>query len=80
MQHEYAGTSGNGVFRSTAPVVVLCSRDLDHDGIVGGADLGLVLSSWGSCPAGCPADFNLDGSVDGADLGSMLAAWGSCGG
>jgi len=25
-------------------------EDLDHNGVVNGADLGLVLSNWGSCP------------------------------
>lgn len=49
--------------------------DLNGDGIVNGADLGFLLSDWGSC-AGCPADLNDDGRVSGADLGMLLAAWG----
>lgn len=48
--------------------------DLNGDGIVNGADLGLLLGSWGVC-AGCPADLNGDGIVNGADLGLMLGAW-----
>lgn len=27
-----------------------CSADLNHDGIVNGADLAIVLGSWGPCP------------------------------
>ena len=48
--------------------------DLNGDGIVNGADLGLLLGSWGVC-VGCPADLNEDGIVNGADLGLMLGAW-----
>ncbi len=48
--------------------------DLNGDGIVNGADLGILLSSWGPC-AGCAADLDGDGDVDGADLGILLAAW-----
>ncbi|MFO0873626.1 MAG: hypothetical protein U0575_06595 [Phycisphaerales bacterium] len=47
------------------------------DGMVNGADLGILLSSWGPCP-GCAADINGDGVVDGSDLGLLLAAWGAC--
>jgi FixJ family two-component response regulator len=49
--------------------------DLNGDGIVDGADLGLLLGEWGPCTAACDADFNMDGQVDGADLGLLLAAW-----
>ncbi len=52
--------------------------DLNGDGIVDGADMGLLLSSWGPCP-GCPADLNGDGIVDGADMGLLLANWTSGG-
>jgi hypothetical protein len=45
---------------------------------VNGADLGLMLSSWGSCP-GCAEDLNYDGTVNGLDLGMLLGTWGSCG-
>ncbi len=48
--------------------------DLNGDGVVDGADLGILLQSWGVCP-GCPADLNDDGVVDGADLGILLQAW-----
>ncbi len=53
-----------------------CPSDLDGDGTVGGADLGILLSAWGTAdPA---ADLNGDGTVGGGDLGLMLGAWGPC--
>ena len=54
-----------------------CVADLTGDGQVGGADLGILLSSWGGAGAG---DLNSDGTIDGQDLGAMLGAWGACGG
>lgn len=52
------------------------SADLNGDGIVDGADLGLLLGAWGPCPSSCcAADLNLSGEVDGADLGLLLGAW-----
>jgi predicted dienelactone hydrolase len=48
--------------------------DLNGDGTVDGADLTILLSSWGAC-AGCPADLNDDGTVDANDLANLLAAW-----
>lgn len=48
--------------------------DLNGDGQVNGADLGILLGAWGSADAG--ADLNHDGIVDGADLGLLLAGWG----
>ena len=42
-----------------------CEFDLNGDGIVDGADMGLLLSSWGS-------------PYDGADLGQLLSSWGLC--
>lgn len=50
------------------------SPDLDGDGVVGGADLGLLLAAWG----GAPWDLDGDGIVGGSDLGLLLAAWGPC--
>jgi len=55
--------------------VVVCPEDLTGDGVVDGADLGVLLSQWGF---GGPADFDGDGEVSGADLGALLAAWGPC--
>lgn len=58
---------------TAAPAGVL--GDLNGDGIVDGADLGVLLSAWGACPS-CAADLNGDGVVDGADLGLLLSNWG----
>jgi hypothetical protein len=58
-----------------------CLGDLNLDGVVNGADLGLVLGAWGACPGdvpGCLGDLNVDGVVNGADLGLLLGAWGAC--
>jgi hypothetical protein len=57
-----------------------CVGDLNVDGVVNGADLGLMLSSWGPCGTSCPYDLNTDGQINGADLGLVLSAWGACGG
>ena len=48
-------------------------EDLNGDGVVDGADLGILLAAWGTVG---PGDFNRDGTVDGADLGILLAAFG----
>ena len=50
-----------------------CPEDMNGDGMVNGADLGLLLAAWGS-EAG---DFNGDGTTNGADLGLMLAMFGT---
>ena len=57
-----------------------CVGDLTLDGFVNGADLGILLASWGPCTGSCASDLNRDGVVNGADLGVLLAAWGACGG
>lgn len=50
--------------------------DLNGDGLVDGADLGILLASFGDCPPECcPADLNNDGEVNGADLGILLGQW-----
>jgi hypothetical protein len=59
---------------------VICDLcpDLDGDGTIGGADLGLVLANWGPVGALPAADLNGDSRVDGADLALILSAWGPC--
>ncbi|HMN96602.1 MAG TPA: hypothetical protein PKC43_01790 [Phycisphaerales bacterium] len=54
----------------------LCLGDLTGDGIVDGADLGILLGAWGTDDP-C-ANLDGSGSVDGADLGILLGAWGPC--
>ncbi|HMN97174.1 MAG TPA: hypothetical protein PKC43_11850 [Phycisphaerales bacterium] len=51
------------------------AADLDGDGVVDGADLGILLGAWGETGPGLPADLDGNGTVDGADLGILLGAW-----
>ncbi len=46
--------------------------DLDGDGVVGAADLALLLSQWGGAGEG---DLDGDGNVGAGDLALLLAAW-----
>jgi hypothetical protein len=55
-----------------APSAPSNPSDLNDDGVVDGADLGILLGAWGT-GAG---DINGDGTTDGADLGILLGAWG----
>jgi hypothetical protein len=54
----------------------VCVGDLDGNGSVDGADLGMLLAAWDS--ADPLADLDGSGLVDGADLGLLLGAWGDC--
>ena len=54
---------------------VCATSDLNCDGRVDGADLGLILGGWG--PASAAFDLNGDGRTDGADLGIVLGDWGN---
>jgi len=60
-----------------APIPFERTSDLNHDHVIDGTDLAVLLGSWGPC-AGCPADLNGDGVVDGSDLAALLGAWGPC--
>ncbi|RPG17272.1 MAG: hypothetical protein CBB69_007225 [Phycisphaera sp. TMED9] len=57
-----------------------CNADLDGDGDVDSADLGILLGHWGPCslPRTCLGDLNGDGAVASADLGMLLSAYGPC--
>ena len=73
--------SGSLVIDGPAQPPASCLGDLNLDGVVTGADLGLLLGAWGACPGGTPGclgDLNVDGVVNGADLGLLLGAWGPC--
>jgi hypothetical protein len=81
-----APTNGNallGMFKTgtTLPVSIrvpssACGTgDLNCDGVVSGADIGLLLSAWGACGNPCPADIDQNGVVNGADLGFLLSNW-----
>ncbi|MFO0874915.1 MAG: hypothetical protein U0575_13225 [Phycisphaerales bacterium] len=71
----------NGVYVDSEPVTFridtgVSPADLDGNGVVDGADLGLLLGAWGVCAGdGCPGDLDENGVVDGADMGLLLAAW-----
>jgi len=52
-----------------------CLGDLDDDGSVGGGDLALLLSTWGTAAH----DLNGDGTTDGSELATVLGRWGACG-
>ncbi len=53
-----------------------CDADLNGDGMVDGADLGLLLSSWDT--SNDAPDLNNDNTVNGDDLGALFASWGRC--
>ncbi len=71
---EFTIDSGSGVnwMDPFEPGPTGSPADLNGDGVVDGADLGLLLSAWGT-PDG---DVNGDGTTDGADLGLLLGDWG----
>lgn len=53
-----------------------CPADINADRRVDNADLGALLSAWGSGSG--PADIDADGDVGSADLGILLSGWGDC--
>ena len=62
--------------------VTACDGDINNDGRVDGADLGLLIGNWGPCEerplSDCEADIDGDGRVDGADLGLLMGNWNGC--
>lgn len=58
--------------------VAACPADLNGDGVVSGADLGLMLTNWSLWGVCLQGDLNRDGTVNGADLGMILGGWGAC--
>jgi hypothetical protein len=52
--------------------------DLFRNGVINGADLGILLSEWGPANPSTVSDITRDGVVDGADLGLLLSFWGAC--
>ena len=56
-----------------------CPADLNNDGVINLADLGILLADFG-CTAGpgnCPGDVDGDGDTDLADLGILLSEFGN---
>lgn len=72
LESGVAGTSAElVVYRTDGPPSIL--GDVNGDGAVDGADLGLLLGAWDTSTP--DADLNDDGIVDGADLGLLLGNW-----
>jgi len=67
----------NVAANQTMTIVKGPPADLNGDGMVGSADLALLLGAWGPCPAPtpCGADLDGDGDVGSADLALLLGAW-----
>ena len=55
-----------------------CQGDLNGDGVVDLADLGILLADFGcTAPGPCPGDVDGDGDTDLADLGILLSEFGN---
>ena len=69
--------SGTAAYRPTLVVnyvpAAAIPGDVNGDGKVNGADIGILLSAWGLTSG--VSDINRDGIVNGADLGELLANW-----
>ncbi|MFO0873133.1 MAG: hypothetical protein U0575_04070 [Phycisphaerales bacterium] len=77
--HESPDSDDISVSEIRLAPAVECMGDLDEDGQVDGADVGLFLSLWGPCTEKhCHQDLNGDGTADAADLALLVAAWGAC--
>lgn len=72
---DFALSGGFWPGAASVPGTPPCVGDLNGDGEINGADLGLLLNAWGTSGS---ADLNGDGDVNGADLGLLLNAWGPC--
>lgn len=66
-------TSPHWLARATIETSAHPLGDLDLDGHVDGADLGLLLAEWGNIMS--VANLDGAGAVDGGDIGILLAAW-----
>ena len=74
MVRQNSGSSSRGAIAWWIPEPSnVIPGDLNGDGEVDGADVGLLLALFGSDDP--LADLNGDGIVDGADVGLMLANW-----
>jgi hypothetical protein len=65
-------------YSSFALIGAPCPGDIFQNGQVDGADLGILLSQWGSAQSNPVGDLNGDLVVDGGDLAILLGSWGPC--
>ncbi len=65
------GDSGTGSITASCSLLP-GNPDLDGNGVVGQADLAILLGAWGG---GGPADLDHDGHVGQGDLAMLLGAW-----
>ncbi|MHC4834101.1 MAG: hypothetical protein ACYTFH_09485 [Planctomycetota bacterium] len=71
-----AGAStASAVGPATLASAAACTGDLNGDGKVDGADLGILLANWGKPGA---TDLDGNGTTDGADQAILMGAWGPC--
>lgn len=59
---------------SVTPAEPPCVGDFNHDHVINGSDLAIMLGSWGTATY----DLTGDHMTDGADLAVLLGAWGGC--
>lgn len=66
-----------GIQSNSAACTAPCPADLNGDGQVNAADLGILLGGWGGNAPGAAlaAPTNV---IDAADLGVLLGGWGAC--
>ena len=74
---DHADLFTNACIWLNPPAPPACPADINQNGSVDGADLSVLLQSWGPC-SNCAADINQSGAVDGADLTVLLQSWGGC--
>jgi hypothetical protein len=74
---SFDGTTGTATLTVSqqGSCTSFCLADLDDDGMVGPADLGILLGQWGVAGS---ADLSGNGLVEPADLGLLLGEWGPC--
>lgn len=70
-----AGASELSIPVASAAPAAACTGDLNGDGKVDGADLGILLANWGKPGA---TDLDGNGTTDGADQAILMGAWGPC--
>lgn len=65
-------TATGGMVNADAALRAVDPADLNVDGVIDAADLGILLAHWGEAGIG---DLNHDGTIDGVDVGALLASW-----